>query len=49
MAEDGFNINLSKWPGNAEYELTFDNLSGLAEIGGFEVGAGIYVKRRNWK
>lgn len=44
MAQDGFNISLSKWQGNAEYEITFGNLNGLAEIGGLEVGAGIEEK-----
>ena len=42
MAQAGFNISLSKWQGDAESEITLGNLTGLAEMRGLEVGAGIY-------
>lgn len=42
MAQDEFNISLNKRWGNAEYDITVGNLSGLAEIRGLEIGAGKY-------
>lgn len=45
MAQDGFNISLTKWRGNAQCEITLGNLSGLAEIRGLVVGAGIHREK----
>lgn len=49
MGQDGFNISLCKWWGNAEYEITLATWVVWAEIGGLEGRARIYRGKPGYK